>query len=99
MGKLYEAGQGVEKSYEKAIELYNIAAKHNYKKAMRCLGDCYRYGLGVKRSYNNTIKWYKMASNDYGQEAQEVKMLLKEIYEEGGSNLLNKIRFRFGFLK
>ena len=99
LGKLYEAGQGVEKSYEKAIELYNIAAKHNYKKAMRCLGDCYRYGLGVKRSYNNTIKWYKMASNDYGQEAQEVKMLLKEIYEEGGSNLLNKIRFRFGFLK
>ena len=96
LGKLYETGQGIEKSYKKAVELYNIAAKHNYKKAMRCLGDCYRYGLGVKRSYSNAVKWYKMAIEQHDQEAE---IQLKAIYDDGSWNLLNKIRFRFGFLK
>ena len=99
LGRLYEKGYGVEQSYEEAIKLYNAAAEYKNIKAMCCLGDCYRYGLGVKRSYNDTVKWYKMASKHYGKDAQEAKMLLAAIYEDGSWNLLNKILFQFGFLK
>lgn len=99
LGRLYEKGYGVEQSYEEAIKLYNAAAEYKNIKAMCCLGDCYRYGLGVKRSYNDTVKWYKMASKHYGKDAQEAKMLLAAIYEDGSWNLLNKILFQLGFLK
>lgn len=99
LGRLYEKGYGVVQSYEEAIKLYNAAAEYKNIKAMCCLGDCYRYGLGVKRSYNDTVKWYKMASKHYGKDAQEAKMLLAAIYEDGSWNLLNKILFQFGFLK
>lgn len=44
LGRLYEAGLGVEQSYEKAAELYRQAADQGKTKAMIRLAQLYREG-------------------------------------------------------
>ena len=61
LADMYYNGQGVEQSYEKAIEYYTMAAKQGNADAQFNLGFMYRNGEGVKRSYKKAIEYYTMA--------------------------------------
>jgi hypothetical protein len=58
LGICFEMGDGVEKSAEKAAELYTRAAELGDAQAMSELGLCYENGCGVKKSAKKAVEWY-----------------------------------------
>lgn len=66
----YYHGNGVEQSYEQAVQLYFQAAKHGHSKAQYSLGRCYDSGKGVDKSFPEAVKWYKMAADQGNTDAQ-----------------------------
>lgn len=65
LGRMYENGEGVEKSYEKALEWYETAAKNAHKGALSSLGRMHLRGLGVKVNAIEAYKWFNIAQT-YG---------------------------------
>ena len=47
---MYQHGQGVNQSYERAVEYYKAAARQGYAMAQLNLGNRYVQGQGVKQS-------------------------------------------------
>ncbi len=66
MGNRYYNGNGVEQSYEKAIEWYTKAATQGYTGAQYNLGVCY-YKL---KNYEKAAEWYAEAANQGHAAAQ-----------------------------
>jgi TPR repeat protein len=70
LGHMYHEGLGVQKSYQKANELFlQIADKGGFEedgglhyKALDMLGNSYRDGLGVPQNYVEAYKWYFLAA-------------------------------------
>jgi hypothetical protein len=70
LGYMYHDGLGVQKSYQKANELFlQIADKGRFEedgslqyKALDMLGNSYRYGQGVSQNYMEAYKWYFLAA-------------------------------------
>lgn len=95
LGVCYEKGECVEQSYEKAVELYKVAAEKGDYEAEYNLGNCYRYGRGVERSYDKAVKCYKNSG------ITKAKLALNEIYSLNNpfANILKRIQFKFGYLK
>ena len=65
LGSLYEDGNGVEQSYEKAAELYLQAADGEYgnTSAQYQLGILYENGWGVPADREEALRWYKAAAD------------------------------------
>jgi len=47
---MYNDGQGVDQSYERAAEYYEVAARQGHASAQNNLGTVYANGLGVEQS-------------------------------------------------
>jgi len=62
LGTMYEAGYGVPRSYEKALELYRSAGDQGYVPAQYHLGLLFENGEGVGRDYTIAFEWYKRAA-------------------------------------
>ena len=57
----YEDGHGVVQSYERAAELYNLAAAQANGASMNALGHLYRNGRGVPQSYAEAARLFLLA--------------------------------------
>ena len=63
---MYKEGKGVEQDYEKAFNLYRLAADNNSPSAQYNLGLMFEEGKGVKQDYLEALKWYQLSINhDY----------------------------------
>ena len=56
LGVMYEFGEGVEKDYKKAFELYEKAANQGHSIAQNNLGLFYYHGRGVNKDKKKAIK-------------------------------------------
>ncbi len=58
---MYEKGQGVEKNYQKAMELLQQASENGYIRAINNIGDMYENGYGVPVDYAKAKEYYLQA--------------------------------------
>ena len=70
LAQRYEHGLGVEQSYQRAAELYDLAANQGYTTAQYNLGIMYEQGLGVDQSYERAAEYYEAAANQGMASAQ-----------------------------
>lgn len=76
IGKMYELGLGVIKSYEKAIEWYKLASTHGEVKALESMGDVYL----DKEEFIKAFKLYNMAYENYEDKNDAVLVMLRMGY-------------------
>lgn len=69
-GDLYQHGIDVEKSYEKAIYYYSIAADRGSSEGERRLGYMYANGYGVIQSSEQALYWWLKAADKNDAKAQ-----------------------------
>ena len=70
IGLIFYEGVEVEKSYEEAINWWNLAVEKGCIGAEYMLGICFEKGQGVEFSYVEALKWYlKVAENKYATDA------------------------------
>ena len=74
LGRMYEKGHGVERSYEKAVEWYRKAADQGNAAAQNNLGYMYHYGYGVEKSDEKAVEWYRKAADQEYAPAQTTYM-------------------------
>ena len=77
LGRMYAAGQGVEKSSETAAGWYRKAAEKGVADAQVRLGEMYENGDGVPADMEYAYGWYSVAAhlgNPTGNEGQERAM-------------------------
>ena len=75
MGRLYFAGNRVEKNEQIAVEWYRRAAEQGNAEAQFCLGCRYQYGQGVAQNDQLTVEWYQKAA---GQGNERAFRILRE---------------------
>ena len=66
---MYRDGQGVAQSFERAVELWTMAAEQGQVEAMFNLGNWYRDGKGVVQSFNKAVELFTMAAEHGDAEA------------------------------
>ncbi|MEQ8495031.1 MAG: tetratricopeptide repeat protein, partial [Gammaproteobacteria bacterium] len=74
LGRMYAAGQGVEKNAETAAEWYRKAAEKGVADAQVRLGEMYENGEGVPADMEYAFGWYSVAAhlgNPKGNEGRE----------------------------
>jgi len=59
-----------EKNYQKALPLFEEAAKHNYAPAEEKLGHMYLKGWGVPQDTDKAVYWFKKAAKQGNAEAE-----------------------------
>ena len=64
--------QGVEADFEKAVKLYEEAAKLGNTDAMLNLGVLHEYGLVFKQDKKEAVKWYEKAAEKGNAAAMRV---------------------------
>ncbi len=67
---MYQFGLGVDISYEKAAEYYQLSADQNDPDGLECLGYLYLNGLGVEQSMDRAMELYRLAAALGSEEAQ-----------------------------
>ena len=65
LGTLYGSGDGVTRSYARANQYYEQAAKAGYAPAQNNLGWAYREGLGMAKDPQQAIYWFRETPNKY----------------------------------
>jgi len=70
LAQRYEHGLGVEQSYQRAAELYDLAASQGFAGAQYNLGVMHERGQGVDQSYERAIEYYKAAAKQGQANAQ-----------------------------
>jgi hypothetical protein len=86
LAALYEAGKGVDKNMDLAVDYMTKAANAGYGAAECALGDMYYEGRGVPQDYSLAVQWYNKA-NEQGQLAENSAKRLAECYKNGwGAN-------------
>lgn len=78
LGAHYYNGDGVEKSYEKAVCWFINSANQGNPDAEKMMAVCYYNGFGVKQSYENAVYWIKKSAEQGNCEA--AKMLASCYY-------------------
>ena len=61
LGEMYYQGDGVDQSYQRARELWELAAKQGNADAQCNLGTLYANGQGVEQSFETARKWLMKA--------------------------------------
>jgi TPR repeat protein len=70
LGQLYLNGQGVERSFSKAIANFRLSAAQNNPWAQYALGRAYENGVGVAQNYDEAARWYLKAAAQGNSDAQ-----------------------------
>ena len=70
LGRMYENGLGVGRSYAYAIAWYQKAAAQGNTDAENNLGTMYQNGLGVQRDYAQAMVWYQKAAGQGNADAE-----------------------------
>jgi TPR repeat protein len=70
MGQNYRHGLGVEQSYQRAKEMYELSALQGYTTAQYTLGIMYYCGQGVDQSYERAAEYYEAAATQGDADAQ-----------------------------
>ena len=78
LAKLYEEGQGFEKSDEEAFKLYKMATDSGFQPAYPRLAMCYYTGAGVEQDYNRCLELVTLSSTHC-----ESQLVLSFLYSEG----------------
>lgn len=73
-------GDGVSQDYEKAAELYRLAADQGDAHAQRNLGDMYFRGNGVEQDDDEAVRWFRKAAEQNYARAQ---IDLANVYKMG----------------
>lgn len=81
LASLYQRGEGVPKSFEKAIELYTLAADAGDAEAQFNLGNIHLLGEGVKADDAWALTWYRKAAAQGHELAQRN---LEQLYQAAG---------------
>lgn len=63
LGDMYSFGLGKEQNFEKAFELYSIAAEHGNLEAMCDLGYMYLVGQGIEEDKKLSSYWFKKSAD------------------------------------
>jgi TPR repeat protein len=63
LGLLYLSGNGIEKNYQKAFDLFRKSADGNYAGGIVMLGYCYYYGIGTKVSFQRAFELFEESAN------------------------------------
>ncbi len=63
VGRMYAAGQGVEKNMETAADWYRKAAELGVADAQYRLGTLYQEGSGVPQDMESAYGWYSVAAH------------------------------------
>lgn len=79
-GVKYYLGKEVDQNYEKAFELFKIAANKAHVKAMVFLGICYKEGYGTPKNDINAFQIWKRAAS-FGNSYAE--LYLGDCYKNG----------------
>ena len=58
LGQMYEDGNGVERSADKALIWFQKSAKQGHGPAGNSIGTCFLKGLGVNQNFDEAFKWY-----------------------------------------
>lgn len=82
LATMYELGQGVEKDFAKALELYNKAAEMENATAQCYVGDLYFEGRGVEQDYKKAVEFYLSAERQHQLTVNATKRLAS-CYENG----------------
>jgi TPR repeat protein len=69
LGNMYREGQGVNQSYERAIEYYEAAANQGAADAQNNLGALYANGHGVEQSNETAREWWMKAAEQGNETA------------------------------
>ena len=80
-GALYEAGLGIEQSYDQAVKWYRKAAAQGSVKAQFHLGLLHEIGEGVGKDHARAVEWYLRAAEQGYAPAQSN---LGSLYLRGG---------------
>ena len=71
LGLLFRAGLGVDKDYEKALELFKNSAALGYASAFFNIGRAYRDGgLGVQQDFSKALTWFNKGTDQGNVYAQ-----------------------------
>ena len=62
LGRCYFDGEGVDRDYKKAVELFQKSAMARDPEAHLKLAECYILGLGVKQDRIEAFAWLSVAS-------------------------------------
>ncbi len=73
MANLYDTGDGVEQSYEKAAYWYMKAAKQGDRDAQFAIATLYHDGDGLEQNPVEAYAWYAAAIAQIDEEAQEMQ--------------------------
>lgn len=80
IGKMYLSGFGVSKDYDKAMQLFQSAAKQRLPNAQNNVGLMYAGGFGVPQDFRKAIAWFEKAAD---QGFVNAMLNLVDIYESG----------------
>ena len=70
LGCHYDNSEGVEQSYQRAAELYELAANQGEFHAQYNLGNMYHEGRGVDQNYERAAEYYEAAARQGYADAQ-----------------------------
>ena len=70
LGDMYYQGLGVDQSYQRAKELYELATRQGHANAQYNLGCMYEHGQGVDQSYERAKEYNEAAARQGYAEAQ-----------------------------
>lgn len=73
LGRLYETGQGVTRSDERAAALYQAAARQNIANAQGNLAVLYAYGRGVQRDLVQSYVLSTLAAAGYARWSRDLQ--------------------------
>lgn len=75
----------IAKQYERAIELYKLAASHGNASAIFNLGVCLELGIGVEKNYKFAYQCYKEAASMGHQKALHNKLEYEKRFKNKNS--------------
>ena len=68
LGLCYGEGIGIERDYEKAFQLFKLAAEKGNIPALYSCGYCYKHGRGVEKDHQKAMECYNKAMESYRKE-------------------------------
>ena len=93
LGLLYQAGRGVERNYQQALQRYQRAADAGYVEALYRIAVFYDEGLGVDRDSRAALQWYvKAADRGHAEADALIQRLMKPVEREGDA--FSTLKFR-----
>lgn len=85
LGEVYARGKFVPRDAERALQLYELAAKDGALVAWECIGDMYYLGSGVPQNYKKAHAYYMKAGRSIknGSHSLSTWYRLGEMYRQG----------------